>query len=512
MGEVYLAEHEVLGRKVAIKVLAPHLAGDPEAVRRFHKSMQLLARLNPHPNVAAALHASDYQGRLYLVLEYVPGTDLRAHVRQCGPLAPNRAADYIRQAAVGLDHAHQHGIVHRDVKPSNLMLTPEGTVKVLDLGLARLTATSSADEDITPTAVDALIGTLDYVAPEQARDARQADARSDLYSLGATFYYLLTGRAPFEGRSPVEKLMAHAHQLPEPLEQLRPDVLPALAAVVHRLLAKNPEDRYPSARAFLTALDAAMGKTPTSAETPGSGSGPLSRSSRRYLLLAAIGALVPAVWLAFLNRPSRDGARLSQPEADPTSPKLTEPFPEPYSLSRLEIWLGSAQPPSHLVYRELIRDGKDEHLGPLPALRSTDGLKVQGQLNRAGHWYVVWIDTNGKVTVAASSRGEQTEVEYPRRKDPHSDALARASPKDPKGFHLLLLAAGDVPPEKGTPLLQKQLARVGKPPAFTWAGKLRGPEEVELPGELPPAYLARINNLMPQGLRPVYALFFQTVP
>src|SRR5262249_13777138 len=160
------------------------------------------------------------------------------------------------------EYVHGHGLVHRDVKPSNLMLTPGGTIKVLDLGLARHTAPQAPGGASALTPAGAVLGTFDYVAPEQARDARQADARSDLASLGCTFYFLLTGAPPFEERSEMEKVVAHALEEPRPVSEVRPDVPPAVAAVVHRLLAKGPEERYPSARALIDALDGAAGPRP----------------------------------------------------------------------------------------------------------------------------------------------------------------------------------------------------------------------------------------------------------
>src|SRR5262249_5301053 len=158
----------VLGKKVAVKVLAARLADDARALARFLNEVQSLARLDPHPNVAAAFHASMYQGRLYLVMEYVPGIDLKRHLRQGGPLPVAGACAFIRQAALGLEYVHRHSIVHRDVKPSNLMLTPEGTVKVLDLGLARQVAPGGRGTESSLTPSGAVLGTFDYLAPEQA--------------------------------------------------------------------------------------------------------------------------------------------------------------------------------------------------------------------------------------------------------------------------------------------------------------------------------------------------------
>jgi serine/threonine-protein kinase len=182
---------------------------------------------------------------------------LKAHVRQPGPLGPVDACALIRQVAVGLDHAHRHGIVHRDIKPSNLVLTPDGVVKILDLGLARLIGAGTSDSHMPQTDPGALLGTLDYMAPEQALDARHADARSDLYSLGCTFYFLLAGRPPFDEQSDLEKVMAHAMRDPEPIRKVRADVPQAVAEIVHRLLAKKPDGRYQSARELVAGLDAA---------------------------------------------------------------------------------------------------------------------------------------------------------------------------------------------------------------------------------------------------------------
>jgi serine/threonine protein kinase len=254
MGEVYLAEHELMGRQVAIKVLPAIRDNSAGGLRRFHTEIKALARLGTHPNLAAAFHAGDHEGCIFLVLEYIPGTDLNNLVLRQGPLEPLPACAFIRQAALGLAHAHEHGIVHRDIKPANLMLTPDGTIKVLDLGLAQAREANGVEEGQTQPGV--LLGTPDYLAPEQAENPRLADARSDLYSLGCTWYFLLTGRAPFAGHSALSKLRAHALEAPPPLHQLRPEVPEAMVAIVDRLLCKRPEERIASARDFIAALDA----------------------------------------------------------------------------------------------------------------------------------------------------------------------------------------------------------------------------------------------------------------
>jgi eukaryotic-like serine/threonine-protein kinase len=246
-GEVYKARHARMGRLAALKLLG---ADAPGGVGRFLREAQALARLD-HPNVVRAYDAGEVRGTYFLAMEYVEGSDLQRLVEREGPLGFARAAEYARQAALGLQHAHERGVVHRDVKPSNLLLSARGVVKVLDLGLARLRGRADGEP---LTAAGQGMGTVDYIAPEQLRDARSADARADLYSLGCTLYFLLTGRPPFAGESAVEKLLGHLHGEPEPLESLRPDVPPALAAVVRRLMAKDPADRFQTPAQLAAAL------------------------------------------------------------------------------------------------------------------------------------------------------------------------------------------------------------------------------------------------------------------
>jgi serine/threonine protein kinase len=249
MGAVFKARHTHLGKIVALKVLTTGRMGGT-AVTRFVQEMKAVGRLD-HPNIVQAYDASA-EGPPYLVMEYLDGIDLSKLVKQRGPLPVADACDCVRQAALGLQHAHEHGLVHRDVKPSNLLLTPTGVVKLLDLGLARLHGEPAADcagpataGDTTRT--DQVLGTADYISPEQLRNARGVDIRADLYSLGCTLYHLLAGAPPFAGSgqtSLMAKQAAHLHQPPPPIAEHRPDVPPGLAAVLDRLLAKDPADRF----------------------------------------------------------------------------------------------------------------------------------------------------------------------------------------------------------------------------------------------------------------------------
>jgi tRNA A-37 threonylcarbamoyl transferase component Bud32 len=273
MGSVFRAEHRVMRRPVALKVIKRAYLDNAAAVERFRQEVRAAARLQ-HPNIVTAYDAEQAGDVHFLVMEYVEGQSLARILRERGPLPLATACDYARQAALGLQHAHERGMVHRDVKPDNLMLTPDGTVKVLDFGLAALTAEREGG-GLTEESV--FMGTPDYVAPEQAEDARQADARSDVYSLGCSLYHLLTGQVPYPAATSLLKVLAHREQPPPPLRRLRPDVPEALAAVLRRMLAKDPARRYATSGDVARALAPfAAGVTPRT--------GP---SSQRVWLLAA---------------------------------------------------------------------------------------------------------------------------------------------------------------------------------------------------------------------------------
>jgi tetratricopeptide (TPR) repeat protein len=326
MGTVYLAEHRHMARLVALKVIKPSLLEDGVAVQRFQQEVRTVARLC-HPNIVQADDA-DQAGELhFLVMEYIEGQSLHEYVEAHGPLPAAEACDYARQAALGLQHAHERGLTHRDVKPHNLMRTPAGQIKILDFGLAGVAGERGAPSAALTGAGTAL-GTADYMAPEQARDAHAVDIRADVYSLGCTLYHLLVGHPPFPGQgTPVEKMLRHATGQPMPLRRLRADLPAALEAIVARMLARDPADRYQTpaeVAAVLVTLSeqpAVGGTPPTTVARPPVDSLPRRRTPARFsrgaglrwpgatavvvALLVTAGALAAAVVSRFQADDSR---------------------------------------------------------------------------------------------------------------------------------------------------------------------------------------------------------------
>jgi serine/threonine protein kinase len=244
MGAVYRALHMRLKRPVALKVLPAQLLHDERAVARFRREMEAVGKLD-HPNIVRASDAGEDAGWHFLVMELVEGVDLAQLSALLGPFPVADACEVARQAASALQYAHEHGLVHRDIKPSNLLMTPAGDVKLLDLGLARLYGEQAVSEVLTATG--AVMGTPDYMAPEQSFEPKAVDIRADLYGLGCTLYKLLTGRPPFDGPeygTLAQKLLAHAQAPVPPIRVRRPEVPEALSAVLDRLLAKRPADRF----------------------------------------------------------------------------------------------------------------------------------------------------------------------------------------------------------------------------------------------------------------------------
>lgn len=253
MGKVFLCVHLLMRRRVAIKVLSKELASDPGTVERFQREARAVAALD-HPNIVRA-HDVDCEGDThFIVMEYVDGASLHEIVRRQGALPVPRACHYVRQAAVGLQEVLRCGMIHRDIKPGNLLLDRKGVIKILDLGLARFEQ-DKRDHLTQQFDEGSVLGTADYLSPEQAMNSHNVDIRTDIYSLGATLYFLLAGRPPFEGGSVTQKLLFHQMRNPPSLKLLRPDLDENLVAVIEKMMAKDPADRYQTPAEVAAALE-----------------------------------------------------------------------------------------------------------------------------------------------------------------------------------------------------------------------------------------------------------------
>ena len=253
MSAVYLAEHTMLKRQRAIKILPKKRVNDSSYLARFHLEAQATASLD-HPNIVRAYDVDNDGDQHYLVMEYIEGKDLQTIVKQEGPLPLELACNYIAQAAEGFTYAHENNLIHRDVKPANLLVDQKGVVKILDLGLALYSDGENAS--LTMTHNENVLGTADYLSPEQAVNSHKVDSRTDIYSLGCTLYYLLTGHPTFPEGSLAQRIAKHQTQMPEDIRKDRPDCPRDLVDICMKMMQKKPERRYQTMREVADALEA----------------------------------------------------------------------------------------------------------------------------------------------------------------------------------------------------------------------------------------------------------------
>ncbi len=251
MGQVFLCEHKLMRRKVAVKVLPTAKAEDSSSLERFYREARAVAALD-HANIVRAYDIDQDDNLHFLVMEYVDGASLQDLIKKFGPIDVTRACHYMYWSAIGLQHAHVGGLIHRDIKPGNILVDRQGTVKILDMGLARF---FNDDEDLLTRKYDEnVLGTADYLAPEQALDSHTVDGRADIYSLGATFYFMLTGQPPFTDGTIAQKLIWHQTRNPQPIREIRPEVPEGVAAIIEKMMAKEPDQRFQNPKELAEAL------------------------------------------------------------------------------------------------------------------------------------------------------------------------------------------------------------------------------------------------------------------
>ena len=309
MGRVFKAVHRKMNRQVAVKLLPRSLVESPESVERFQREVRALARLS-HPNIVAVHDAGEADGTHFYVMDLVEGDDLARLVKEHGPMPVEEALECAVQAARGLEYAHAQGIVHRDIKPSNLIVDHGGTLKILDLGIARFMPAAESADDLTKTGC--VLGTVDYMAPEQAMNTRRADHRADIYSLGCTLWFLLTGQPLHGGDTVMERIVAHRERAAPSLRKACPAAPPWLDGVLRKMVAKKPGDRYQAVAALVSDLERQAD--------------PLSGRRRLRTWLAVAAAIIVLGTLATLFSSLMNGRH---DESDPQAPEQRKPLDLP---------------------------------------------------------------------------------------------------------------------------------------------------------------------------------------
>jgi tRNA A-37 threonylcarbamoyl transferase component Bud32 len=454
MSRVYRARDAVLERDVAIKVLDERFSRDPEYVERFRREARAIARLS-HPNIVTVIDRGEVDGRQFIVFEHVPGETLKEVIAREGQLPVERALSFVHQIGRALAFAHEAGLVHRDIKPQNVLVDPEGSAKVTDFGIAR---TLDLDESLTETGT--VLGTSHYLAPEQA-SGEPVDERSDQYSLGVVLYELLTGEVPYPGANATAVAMRHLRDPIPSVRAKRPDVSPRVDAIVARAMAKRPRDRFPSMEAMLAALEASLaeerksrarsaegdtGVLPPLPATPDQPIGPTPRPRPRWrvvaALLLAVGVLVAGLLAAQMGRedglpgggeesaggmvrltavsdydPDGDGEEHASEvplatDGDPATAWATETY---QSFSKPGIGIVLEAPEAVALSRLVVRSGEPGFTALIKASDSEGGgfVEVSGEetvgertvfavdtMGREYRYYLIWItDPNGRAQV-----------------------------------------------------------------------------------------------------------------
>lgn len=482
MGVVFEAEHRLMERKVALKVINPQLTRKSNIVERFLLEVKAAAKLS-HPNVVAAHDAEHAGDLLFLVMEYVDGASLDRVVRRHGPLTARHACHYARQVAMGLEQAAERGLVHRDIKPQNLMLNRRGQIKILDFGLARLAREAMGSDlelglaspdgtQLLYTAAGQVLGTPDYIAPEQVTAPADADSRADIYSLGCTMYFLLTGRPPFPTGSAAEKLDAHVRRSPEKLATLRPDLPTTVVEVVERMMEKDRARRYQTPGEVVAALtkakaaetsDAPSAFDPQPTPDPQATSDPLYSAEAR----PASDRVSPFAWDTFADRPANAVASTiheTDPDRTPLMPAGDAWFPSAFgATSRERNWVERTARryrwPFALIglcgllllavamcvrLVDSLRDtGRDVLVVVPPEFTADDLETIRAELA---------ADPGVRVSIASTSRSPCTPLQYGSRSvsaaRPVKPELTLAEACERGGYDALVLANGNVYPYK----------------------------------------------------------------
>ena len=397
MGVVYLARHRISGRQEVLKVMSRDLLAQPDNKERFRREIQSAASLD-HPNVVKMYTATEFGELMVLVMEYVEGEDLSKRLHERGRLPILNSCYYAQQAAMALQHAHERRMVHRDIKPQNMILVRTGekhTLKVLDFGLAKVKSENNSDPGLTGTGM--MLGTPHYMAPEQAMDAAQADIRADIYSLGCTLYQFLTGAMPFTGRSHFEVLQAHHAGAAKPVQSLRPELPEGLPAVVHKMMAKDPAQRYQEPKEVVAAL-AAFVRQAAKAQASGPVQATLQEKAPAQALVAT-----PAPSGRETSVPKKRTAATAVEKMDFAKKLESKTKPEPEGLqlqpgrkNRWPLFIGSL---AALIVLALLA-------GVIIKIKTANGVLVLEDLSKDAE---VFVDGE-RVTVAWGPDGKNAEI------------------------------------------------------------------------------------------------------